>query len=61
MDIAALSMAMSQASVQQAASLQVMGMAKNQTEMNGQQMVQMLNSAAPAPHPTSGSMIDIKV
>lgn len=61
MDIAALSMAMSQASVQQAASLQVMGMAKNQAEMNGQQMVQMLNSALPAPHPTSGSLIDIKV
>lgn len=61
MDIVALSMAMSQASVQQAASIQVMSMAKDQSETMGQQVVQMLNSAAPAPHPTSGSLIDIKV
>lgn len=61
MDIVALSMAMSQASVQQTASIQVMSMAKDQSETMGQQVVQMLNSAAPAPHPTSGSLIDIKV
>ncbi|WP_211748731.1 YjfB family protein [Paenibacillus sp. Marseille-Q4541] len=61
MDIGSLSMAMSQSSLKQAASLQVMGMAKNQAEVMGQQMVQMLSTVAPAPHPTSGSMLDIKV
>lgn len=58
MDIAALSMAMSQASVQQAAGLQVMNMAKNTAETHSQNLVQMLQQS---PHPNLGKTLDIVV
>ncbi|MCM3786410.1 YjfB family protein [Neobacillus mesonae] len=58
MDIAAMSTAMSTAAVKQAASIQVLNMAKSQAEVMGTQMAQMLSSNAP--HPTSGHTIDMK-
>ncbi|GGH41533.1 hypothetical protein GCM10008014_01080 [Paenibacillus silvae] len=60
MDIAALSMGMSQASVAQTASLQVMSMAKDMAQQQGEQMVEMLKSV-PAPHPNLGGSLDISV
>ncbi|MGN7413456.1 YjfB family protein [Paenibacillus sp. SAF-068] len=60
MDIAALSMAMSQASVVQSASLQVMSMSKDIAQQQGQQMTEMLKSL-PAPHPNLGGSLDLSV
>ncbi|WNS43879.1 YjfB family protein [Paenibacillus sp. MMS20-IR301] len=58
MDIAALSVVMSQASIKQAAGLQVLSLAKDQAETGAQNMVQMLNQGS---HPTLGKTLDIKV
>ncbi|KAA8786038.1 hypothetical protein ABIE27_001781 [Paenibacillus sp. 4624] len=58
MDIAAMSMAMSQASMAQAASLKVMSMTKDMAEQQGQQMNELLKST-PAPHPNLGRSLDI--
>ncbi|WP_151735804.1 YjfB family protein ['Paenibacillus yunnanensis' Narsing Rao et al. 2020] len=58
MDIAALSTVMSQASLQQAAGLQVMNIAKSTAETAGQNMVQMLSQGL---HPTLGKTLDIRV
>ncbi|SDC46168.1 Putative motility protein [Paenibacillus sp. CF095] len=60
MDIAALSMAMSQASVVQSASLQVMSITKDIAQQQGQQMAEMLKSV-PAPHPNLGGSLDLSV
>ncbi|MDQ0719673.1 MULTISPECIES: YjfB family protein [Paenibacillus] len=60
MDIAALSMAMSQASVVQSASLQVMSITKDMAQQQGQQMTEMLKSV-PAPHPNLGRSLDLSV
>ncbi|MGO4731427.1 YjfB family protein [Paenibacillus sp. 2KB_22] len=60
MDIAALSMAMSQASVMQSASLQVMSITKDMAQQQGQQMTEMLKSV-PAPHPNLGGSLDLSV
>ncbi|WP_315792963.1 YjfB family protein [Paenibacillus sp. BIC5C1] len=60
MDIAALSMAMSQVSVAQSASLQVMSMSKDMAEQQGQQLTEMLKSV-PAAHPNLGGSLDISV
>ncbi|PQP81873.1 putative motility protein [Paenibacillus sp. PCH8] len=60
MDIAALSMAMSQASVKQSASLQVMSVTKDMAQQQGQQLAEMLKSAF-APHPNLGGSLDISV
>ncbi|APO46378.1 YjfB family protein [Paenibacillus sp. ClWae2A] len=60
MDIAALSMAMSQASVVQSASLQVMSITKDMAQQQGQQMAEMLKSM-PAPHPNLGGSLDLSV
>lgn len=60
MDIAALSMAMSQASVVQSASLQVMSITKDMAQRQGQQMAEMLKSV-PAPHPNLGGSLDLSV
>lgn len=60
MDIAALSMAMSQASVVQSASLQVMSITKDMAQQQGQQMKEMLKSV-PAPHPNLGGSLDLSV
>ncbi|WP_017813620.1 MULTISPECIES: YjfB family protein [Paenibacillus] len=57
MDIPALSMAMSQASVAQAAGIQVMSLSKDMMEQQGQQMAQMLQQA---PHPNLGKSLDIR-
>ncbi|GAK42874.1 YjfB family protein [Paenibacillus urinalis] len=58
MDIAAMSTVMSMTAVKQAASIQVLNMAKSQAEVMGNQMAQMLSQSAP--HPTSGHSIDLK-
>lgn len=58
MDIAAMSTVMSMTAVKQAASIQVLNMAKSQAEVMGTQMAQMLSESAP--HPTSGRSIDVK-
>ncbi|WP_310829690.1 YjfB family protein [Paenibacillus pedocola] len=58
MDIAALSIAMSQASLQQAVGLQVMSIAKNTAELQGQNIAQMLQQS---PHPALGKTLDIQV
>ncbi|CAH1190671.1 MULTISPECIES: YjfB family protein [unclassified Paenibacillus] len=60
MDIAALSIAMSQTSLAQSASLQVLSMSKNMAEQQGQQMAEMLKTV-PAPHPNLGGSLDISV
>lgn len=57
MDIAAVSMAMSQNSLALAASLRVMSIAKDQANQQGQDLVQMLSSA----QPNLGKNIDIRV
>ncbi|WP_422660411.1 YjfB family protein [Paenibacillus sp. EC2-1] len=58
MDIAALSISMSQASLSQAVSLQVMSMAKNQANIQGQGLVQMMEKSV---DPNLGKNLDISV
>lgn len=58
MDIAALSMGMSQASLKQAVSLQVLSMAKDTAETQSQNLAQMLGQSA---HPNLGKTLDIRV
>ncbi|WP_082112431.1 YjfB family protein [Paenibacillus sp. DMB20] len=58
MDIAALSISMNQASLAQAASLKVLGMAKNQAEIQGQALVQMMEKSI---DPNLGNKLDISV
>ena len=58
MDIAALSVVMSQSALQQAAGLQVMSLAKEQAQSEAHSMVQMLSQA---PHPSLGKTLDIRV
>ncbi|MEG0259126.1 MAG: YjfB family protein [Lysinibacillus sp.] len=57
MDIAALSMAMSQTSLMQNVSLAVTKQAMDLQEQQTAQLVEMLD----APHPTAGHSIDIQV
>lgn len=59
MDIAALSTAMSQSALSQAVSIRVLSMAKNQAEIQGQNLVQMMTPSQP--HPTLGKHLDLKV
>lgn len=58
MDIAALSIAMSQASLQQAVGLQVFSIAKDTAELQSQNLTQMLSQS---PHPNLGKSLDIRV
>ncbi|CAH1059456.1 MULTISPECIES: YjfB family protein [Paenibacillus] len=58
MDIAALSMAMSQASLAQNVGIQVMSIAKNQAETQSQMMVEMLGKSVA---PNLGKTLDISV
>lgn len=57
MDIAALSMAMSQAAVTQQASVQVMNISMDQAKQQGDQMAKMLETSV-TPH--LGSSIDLR-
>jgi hypothetical protein len=59
MDIAATSVAMSQSALSQAVGIRVLSMAKNQAEIQGQNLVQMLSQSQV--HPTLGRNLDIKV
>lgn len=58
MDIAALSMAMSQSRIQEAAGIAVMNMAINTGKETGTQMTEMLKSAAVDPN--LGQNLDVK-
>ncbi|HLS67035.1 MAG TPA: YjfB family protein [Pseudogracilibacillus sp.] len=62
MDIAAMSMALSQANVKQQASLAVMKKAMTTTETNAQGLIDMLNQSVGnnAPHPYLGGKVDVK-
>lgn len=57
MDIARLSMAMSQANVQQQVSLSVMGKTMDQVEMQGDGLIEMLEKSV---HPYLGQTIDVQ-
>ncbi|MGM1050695.1 Putative motility protein [Paenibacillus uliginis N3/975] len=58
MDIAALSISMSQASLSQAVGLRVLNMAKNQANIQGQGLVQMMEKSV---DPNLGQKLDISV
>lgn len=58
MDIAALSISMSQASLSQAVGLRVMSMAKNQADIQSQGLVQMM---AKSVDPNLGNELDVSV
>lgn len=58
MDIAAISMAMSNTQLKQQSSLAMMDKVKGEAEEQGNQMVEMLEQSAP--HPNLGNRIDVK-
>lgn len=58
MDIAALSISMSQASLAQAVSLKVMSMAKNQASIQSQGLMQMMEKSV---DPNLGKKLDISI
>ena len=59
MDIAALSIVMNQSQLKQQASLAVVKKAMNTAEMNGSQLIEMLEKSTP-PHPHLGHKVDVK-
>lgn len=61
MDIAALSIAMSQSQLMQNVSLAVTGMAMEQQQGSVEQLTEMMTEATNAPHPTLGQLIDLSV
>ncbi len=63
MDIAGMSMAMSQAKVQQQASISVMKSAMSTVEQDGDVLIEMLNNSetSQAKHPNLGTQFDVKV
>ncbi len=58
MDIGAVSTALSQSSLKQAVGIQVLAIAKNQAEIQGQMFVQMVGQSL---DPNVGRNLDIKV
>ncbi|GGA26374.1 YjfB family protein [Paenibacillus physcomitrellae] len=58
MDIPATSMSMSQAKLAQAVSIQVMSMAKDQAQVQGQNLVQMMEKSS---NPNLGKNLDISI
>ncbi|SFE10417.1 Putative motility protein [Lentibacillus persicus] len=62
MDVAAMSVAMSQQQVRSEASLSVMKNVKEVAEQQGSQLVKMLNQSqgGTPPHPSIGNAIDVK-
>ncbi|MGM9945700.1 MAG: YjfB family protein [Lysinibacillus sp.] len=60
MDIAALSIAMSQSQLMQNVSLAVADKIMETQQQQVQQMIELTESA-PAPHPSLGQMIDISI
>ncbi|MFF2909754.1 YjfB family protein [Paenibacillus sp. NPDC057934] len=58
MDIAALSTSMGQVSLAQAVGIQVLSIAKDQAEIQSQNLVQMLEQSV---HPNLGKTLDIRV
>lgn len=59
MDIAALSVGLSQMNLQQQAGVSVANLAMNQSKQQGSGLVNMINQSTP-PHPTLGHQIDLK-
>lgn len=60
MDIAGLSIALSQSKVQQEASVSILKKAMNVGEANAAQLLEMMGSPTEAPHPHLGGKIDVK-
>lgn len=58
MDVAKVSMAMSQAQLKQQANLSVMKKAMNTAEMSGDALIEMLNKSVA--HPNLGGKVDVK-
>jgi hypothetical protein len=58
MDIAGLSTSMSQSSLAQAVGIKVLSLAKDQTEAQAQNLIQMLGQSV---HPNLGKTLDIRV
>lgn len=63
MDIAAMSTMMSQANVRMEANIAIMDQIKNVAEMQGEQLIEMMqqSNTQTVPHPTLGQTIDISV
>jgi len=61
MDIAALSVVMSQSNIQQQASLSVMKMAMNVQQTTGDSIASLAGTALPSGDPNVGSNIDIQI
>jgi len=60
-DIAALSVVQANQQVRQDASLAMMGKSLDLVEQQGEQLAELLQASSPAPHPSLGSTIDMKV
>lgn len=61
MDIAAMSVIMANQQVKVDAGLAVMSNVKNVAEQQGEQLIEMLETAVPsAPHPAKGQSIDLR-
>ncbi|MBN2983920.1 MULTISPECIES: YjfB family protein [Cohnella] len=58
MDVGALSISLSQSALKQSVGIQVLAMAKNQAEIQGQMFVQMASQSL---DPNLGGKLDIKV
>ncbi|MCM3238128.1 YjfB family protein [Heyndrickxia oleronia] len=61
MDIAAMSIGMHQAQLQQNISLALTKKVMDQSETQMEGLVQLLQTSAPAPHPTTGNTIDLSI
>lgn len=61
MDIAALSMSLSQANLSNEVSVAMMNIAKEQIEQNGANLVENLKSMELSVNPNVGSKIDVRV
>ncbi|MBU5465296.1 YjfB family protein [Virgibacillus sp. MSJ-26] len=59
MDIAALSIAKAQTQVKADASMKVMSNVKDLLNQQGDQLLEMLETSSPAPHPSLGNKIDL--
>ncbi|MFD1736757.1 YjfB family protein [Bacillus salitolerans] len=60
MDIAALSVMMSQANAKQSTDLSLLKVAMESAEQTGDNLTKMLEGSSPAPHPTLGKSIDLR-
>ena len=62
MDIAALSVGLHQIQLQQSVGISLTRKAMDTAQIQSQEMINMIQqSAVPAPHPTSGQKIDVRI